>query len=489
MKRGVVPEYLHGSNFFLSLAHEDDTEIEIPEWCFKREPVVNSCADLRHLLSTVRFWGLKEIPPSCIQFMIENFDEKVLSVLLDFADSFYLHKFMSYRPKNTGFKTDDLDNTGCKIEWAVQCGAIEVLRYYHSQGTLFDEYTLKIALMENKFECFKYIFAVTNKFPLGFSECAAESGKLDFLRFGHENGAPWDNALSCAVMYRSLPCVKYALENGCPGIDCAVRVAAQCDHISMLKLLLDFDNGATLFPKLASYAARSSIRCLRFVHERGYHMDSTVLEEAGRRGSLECLQYAREHGCEWTEEVARLAVECGTVECFQIAEQDGCPLPPGLVELAARRERIEHLKYFFAHNPERSLQVSLAAAGHEMDRSLRFVHSQGCPVDIDVMRRAARTGGLSSLDYLHKEVQIPWDESVTAAGATGGHMVIMRYLHENGCPWDSNTCRAAALAGTLDCLKYACQNGCEYAELFQIPSASFLPRIQQYVAELKQGNA
>ena len=38
--------------------------------------------------------------------------------------------------------------------------------------------------------------------------------------------------------------------------------------------------------------------------------------------------------------------------------------------------------------------------------------------------------------------------------AMGGHLHVIKYLHENGCPWDEETWRRAAHGGHLNVLKY-----------------------------------
>jgi hypothetical protein len=47
---------------------------------------------------------------------------------------------------------------------------------------------------------------------------AAQNGRLECLKYAHENGCPWDK-LTCIYATKSghLDCLKYAHENGCPG--------------------------------------------------------------------------------------------------------------------------------------------------------------------------------------------------------------------------------------------------------------------------------
>ena len=52
------------------------------------------------------------------------------------------------------------------------------------------------------------------------------------------------------------------------------------------------------------------------------------------------------------------------------------------------------------------------------------------------------------------------DSEATAFAALGGHLDVLRYLHEHGCPWDKLTCQYAAQGGHLEVLRYAHEHGC-----------------------------
>ena len=66
-----VPAYLIGSEFYECLESNDDT-ISIPSDVYKPNLLINSRGDLRHLLSTIRFWGVKIIPAEIISFVVDN---------------------------------------------------------------------------------------------------------------------------------------------------------------------------------------------------------------------------------------------------------------------------------------------------------------------------------------------------------------------------------------------------------------------------------
>merc|ERR1711977_205804 len=76
---------------------------------------------------------------------------------------------------------------------------------------------------------------------------------------------------------------------------------------------------------------------------------------------------------------------------------------------------------------------------------------------------AARGGHLELMKYLHEE-GCPWGERTCQMAAKGGHLEMLKYAHEKGCPWNKKTCFSAAAGGHLEVLKYAHENGCPWDE-------------------------
>jgi hypothetical protein len=85
-----------------------------------------------------------------------------------------------------------------------------------------------------------------NMYPWGVDTCAsaASSGRLDCLKYLHENGCPWDSD-TCHAAARAgyIECLKYANENGCP---------------------MGFSVGGQLS---TTYRLRERIECLNYVIE------------------------------------------------------------------------------------------------------------------------------------------------------------------------------------------------------------------------------
>jgi len=98
-----------------------------------------------------------------------------------------------------------------------ESGRLECLRYAHENGYQWNEWTCKVAAIRGHLDCLKY--AHENGCPWNNRTCeyAAQYGNLDCLKYAHENGCPWDEWTCTGAAYCSkLECLKYAHENGCP---------------------------------------------------------------------------------------------------------------------------------------------------------------------------------------------------------------------------------------------------------------------------------
>ena len=77
---------------------------------------------------------------------------------------------------------------------------------------------------------------------------------------------------------------------------------------------------------------------------------------------------------------------------------------------------------------------------------------------------AAERGCLGTLKSLHRRGHVTFDEDLCALAAQGGHLEVLKWLHENGYPWNEDTCELAARHGHLGVLQWARANGCPWDE-------------------------
>lgn len=139
---------------------------------------------------------------------------------------------------------------------------------------------------------------------------SAQNNQLEFLICAHELGYTWN----CDTIYYSLcngnfECMKYAIENGCEDDMAKFGSKWQSYEKSILpirknigvpdKILEEKCNVKCILSYLA--AVNGDLKCLRYLHEKGYAWDKTTCLIAVYRNNFECFEYARKNGCDWDE--------------------------------------------------------------------------------------------------------------------------------------------------------------------------------------------
>ena len=92
-KPSDVPEYLRKTEFFSSL-EEDGGQITLPNQFFKSNLSVSSSQDVHHLLSTMRFWGVEEIPSQLIKYVAKSSHQDLSEILSNFTKEIKVTEFL-----------------------------------------------------------------------------------------------------------------------------------------------------------------------------------------------------------------------------------------------------------------------------------------------------------------------------------------------------------------------------------------------------------
>ena len=105
---------------------------------------------------------------------------------------------------------------------------------------------------------------------------AALGGKIDCLRYAHQNGGPLDRYLvACAASGGSVDCLRYALDNGCVWDSSICFYAARDGRSECLKYALE--NGCpvdtTTIWNAFSWSATFHIECFKILCSQGYRPD------------------------------------------------------------------------------------------------------------------------------------------------------------------------------------------------------------------------
>jgi hypothetical protein len=87
------------------------------------------------------------------------------------------------------------------------------------------------------------------------------------------------------------------------------------------------------------------------------------------------------------------------------------------------------------------------------NRSRKSIRLTPCSFDDETCPAAARGGHLEVLKWLHEQGS-PWDHWTTAAAAFGGHFEVLQWLQKQQCPLNISSCNLAARAGNFEILQW-----------------------------------
>jgi len=86
--REKVPAYLVRSSFYESLCSADTEGFCVPQACFKSTESVSGVEDLAHLLRTLQYWGVNDVPSELTSYLVSNHNaaecEQIYNLLVDF---------------------------------------------------------------------------------------------------------------------------------------------------------------------------------------------------------------------------------------------------------------------------------------------------------------------------------------------------------------------------------------------------------------------
>lgn len=163
-----IPKYLHKSILYQCLdfdilykekkVNHKDKYIFIPPNTLKSCINVKDNKELDHLLSTLRFWGISNIPTTIIDYIFAYNDKKIDQLFplykkyKDYLEFFYI---MCIKVKEPYYRLAEAADRGC----------LKILKYLRK----------------------KYNYYWTPE----VCEYAARKGHLDILKYAHEHDSPW----------------------------------------------------------------------------------------------------------------------------------------------------------------------------------------------------------------------------------------------------------------------------------------------------------
>lgn len=482
-----VPTYLRSSPHFCN-AFQDSVDnsqafedtIEVPTDCLKPTPEVQSEADLRALLLTVRYWLVPELTENnsdIFSYALSNTD-RFNCISIEFEQDFpFLAKLrcaLQPQPK--------LSMMGS----AMRFGLLGFAKYLRASGATWDPgcstSIVTLAAEGGHLDCLKY--AVDNGCRVTHESCclAAKAGHADCMEFVHRHGGRMNlKVFENAVQSGQLSCVKYivsskALDNSDSRQVC--DVAARAGNMEALAYLFSVGCEASVHAANAA-AALDQIECLKLLYANGCPVSSDTCHVAVHCGSMRCLEYLHEIGCPWnpsTLQVGRsykIAIACGGQKIaispyqlestFLFAAEHGCPITPDSIYVAAELGSVRLVELFHKRGaPLQAAAFKIAVSMEHID-CVQYFLDHHYPVGSADYITAVQGNCLESFKCLY-EGDVCWEASVTTAAVSLERLDILRYLLDHGCGVTEEALLVAAKQGNSACLQCLHEHGVALTE-------------------------
>jgi hypothetical protein len=394
-----LPSYLRNSLFYRSLGQNQDP-FDVPSTYFKVSSDIERSEDLRHLLQTLRFWGVEECPEDLLAYVVTHPSPITRAHLREFAAE------LNYAATLDAILAQP--NTH-PLAIAYRGGDLSVVKFLEGRG----------------YEC------------ANACQKACEANHLACLKHARQGGHEWIVGMcEVAVERGHIECLQYAIENGCAWKVSAVTAQLESRiWTDNLALTLRME-GHGLCCKDSPCSERH-LDCLKYAHDRGHYWGTVILIAAAECGHLSCMKYAHGVGCTWTPDVASTCARHGHLDCLEYCVENGCPLnATWALHRAAEGGHVHCVSILLKHGAHWTTECVLAAvsAGH-LD-FVAYAVQRGAYLLAAVGLEAAGRGNLPVLKY-SVEHGCRINELTYRAAAEAGHWHICDYLLEKSCsrPW------------------------------------------------------
>lgn len=182
-----------------------------------------------------------------------------------------------------------------------------------------------------------------------------------------------------------------------------------------------------------------NIKCLRFLHKKGYKMDYLTCTFAAQSGSIECISYALKNGCTIEDETIGEAIEYGNTHIIKFLNNNHIPMDK-LCHYAAKFNNESMLEYAHIKGYKWDENVaSIASKNCDLD-NLEYILKNGCPTDDRVCKNLAKSNHLLMLYIAHSKYSCKLTIDATRTASKHGSLECLIYLISNDCPYTNAEC-------------------------------------------------
>jgi len=218
-----IPSYLKESEFYHSLDMDDEV-LTLQKQVCKFELFLTSVDDVSHLLSTMRFWGMRKIPKGLVVFAVQNPDLDLRPTLDEFTNelkSLHFLRFLGESVRDTypGCYDSDPQIHNMKRKGSLVEDVVYILsdQFEREKGQIWNASTCAVAAQLGWLDCLIFLHENGCSWDVFTCSGAARYGHLNCLKYAHMNGCPWDaKTANKALQNRNVECFQYAKTNGCP---------------------------------------------------------------------------------------------------------------------------------------------------------------------------------------------------------------------------------------------------------------------------------
>jgi len=188
-----------------------------------------------------------------------------------------------------------------------------------------------------------------------------------------------------------------------------------------------------------------------------------LCEKAAATGSFEILKYITESCFDRTDGVGAGEKWMASVDSdYDSKITSWVRSCKNIISAAASNGDLEIMKWIYVYFGDDCLTSDATdkAAKYGNIDALKWLITNKCDVQrYDILTIAVRGGHLNIVKYLHENI-IQYGVYACLIAAENGHLEILKYLHKNEYYWDESCWSYAALNGHMEVLQYLRENGC-----------------------------